>query len=262
MITDFKSIVLSRYAARLLAPFPEWVFVNDALLYFLTSRCVPHPYQDLHPGLVDRPAVQADVIDYDELHTGKRREAQYSAFWHIVPKFIAVPGAAIPLAALGSLGYVAGSLVQSPEVIGWLRILFVLPGFAANQYANDFSVVASKTALPDVTNLEVILGQAGMALDRAEQLVDFGRLAEQRGVAEARIGVGDLARVARDEDRRTEGRQRDLPDRNAEERTELVSRELLPASFAKLPQLRHPRYCATMPLPPAASGAPTTTSLT
>lgn len=36
-------------------------FVNDALLYFLTSRCVPHPYQDLHPGLVDRPDVQAAI---------------------------------------------------------------------------------------------------------------------------------------------------------------------------------------------------------
>jgi hypothetical protein len=36
-------------------------YVNDALLYFLAASCVPHPYQDLHPGLVDREAVQREI---------------------------------------------------------------------------------------------------------------------------------------------------------------------------------------------------------
>jgi len=31
------------------------------------------------------PSMQADVIDYDELYTGKRREAQYTAFWSMLP---------------------------------------------------------------------------------------------------------------------------------------------------------------------------------
>ncbi len=44
------------------------------------------------------PSMQADVIDYDELYTGKRREAQYTAFWSMLPKFVAIPSAAIPLA--------------------------------------------------------------------------------------------------------------------------------------------------------------------
>jgi hypothetical protein len=77
-------------------------------------------------------AVFADVSDYDELHTGKRREAQYSAFWHMVPKFIAVPGAAVPLAAIGSLGYVPGEAVQSTAVILGLRLLISVPSFAAH----------------------------------------------------------------------------------------------------------------------------------
>jgi GPH family glycoside/pentoside/hexuronide:cation symporter len=55
-------------------------------------------------GLFLGPAMQADVIDYDELHTGKRREAQYSAFWGMLPKFVAIPSAAIPIAILGSIG--------------------------------------------------------------------------------------------------------------------------------------------------------------
>ena len=51
-------------------------------------------------GLFLPPAIQADVIDYDELHTGKRREAQYLALWGLVPKFIVIPSASIPLALL------------------------------------------------------------------------------------------------------------------------------------------------------------------
>ena len=38
-------------------------------------------------------AMHADVIDYDELLTGKRREAQFSALWAIIPKFALIPGA-------------------------------------------------------------------------------------------------------------------------------------------------------------------------
>jgi GPH family glycoside/pentoside/hexuronide:cation symporter len=51
------------------------------------------------------PAIQADVIDYDELYTGKRREAQYGALWAIMIKFTVIPSAAVPLAIMAQLGY-------------------------------------------------------------------------------------------------------------------------------------------------------------
>jgi GPH family glycoside/pentoside/hexuronide:cation symporter len=51
------------------------------------------------------PAIQADVIDYDELHTGKRREAQYGALWSLMTKFTVIPSMSIPLAVLETLGY-------------------------------------------------------------------------------------------------------------------------------------------------------------
>jgi len=51
------------------------------------------------------PAIQADVIDYDELHTGKRREAQYGALWSLMTKFTVIPSMSIPLALLETLGY-------------------------------------------------------------------------------------------------------------------------------------------------------------
>ena len=73
--------------------------------------------------------MQADVIDYDELHTGKRREAQYSAFWGMLPKFVAIPSAAIPIAILGSIGYVPNA-VQTPQVVLAIKAIFALtPAF-------------------------------------------------------------------------------------------------------------------------------------
>ncbi|HVM96038.1 MAG TPA: MFS transporter [Candidatus Acidoferrales bacterium] len=76
-------------------------------------------------GLFLGPAMQADVIDYDELHTGKRREAQYSAFWGMLPKFVAIPSAAVPIAILGSIGYVPNA-VQSPQVVFAIKAIFAL----------------------------------------------------------------------------------------------------------------------------------------
>ena len=71
------------------------------------------------------PSIQADVIDYDEFHTGRRREAQYGALWALLPKLVAIPGAAIPLAVLGAMGYQPNA-EQSPQVVFAIRILFAL----------------------------------------------------------------------------------------------------------------------------------------
>jgi glycoside/pentoside/hexuronide:cation symporter, GPH family len=77
------------------------------------------------------PSMQAEVIDYDEFHTGRRREAQYAGFWNILPKLAAIPSAALPIALLASLGYVSNA-VQKPEVIHAIRILYSLgPAVAA-----------------------------------------------------------------------------------------------------------------------------------
>ncbi len=76
-------------------------------------------------GLFLGPSMQADVIDYDEFHTGRRREAQYGAFWSILPKFIAIPSAAIPIAILATLGYVPNA-AQPHAVLLAIRTIFAL----------------------------------------------------------------------------------------------------------------------------------------
>jgi len=70
-------------------------------------------------------AIKADVIDYDELLTGRRREAQFMSLWSLIPKFVTIPAAAIPVALLGSAGYVPNA-VQHPDVVLAIRVLIGL----------------------------------------------------------------------------------------------------------------------------------------
>ncbi len=64
-------------------------------------------------------AIQADVIDYDELLTGERREGQYIGWWSISKKLAAAIGIGVGLAALGMAGY-------TPNVEQTERVQFVL----------------------------------------------------------------------------------------------------------------------------------------
>ena len=76
-------------------------------------------------GLFLGPAMQADVIDYDELYTGKRREAQYGALWSIMSKFVVIPSMSIPLAILATVGYLP-NVPQTEEVQFTIRAIFGL----------------------------------------------------------------------------------------------------------------------------------------
>jgi GPH family glycoside/pentoside/hexuronide:cation symporter len=70
-------------------------------------------------------AIQADVIDYDELLTGERREGQYIGWWSISKKLAAAVGIGAGLAILGMAGYVPNT-TQTSEVQLALRVLYAL----------------------------------------------------------------------------------------------------------------------------------------
>lgn len=76
-------------------------------------------------GLFLGPSMQADVIDYDELYTGKRREAQYEALWSIMTKFMVIPSMSVPLAILASVGY-EPNVEQTETVQFTIRAIFGL----------------------------------------------------------------------------------------------------------------------------------------
>lgn len=70
-------------------------------------------------------AIQADVIDYDELLTGERREGQYIGLWSISKKFAAAVGIGAGLAILGMAGYTPNA-EQPEQVVMTLRVLYAL----------------------------------------------------------------------------------------------------------------------------------------
>lgn len=96
-------------------------------------------------GTLAIPAsMQADVIDYDELQTGLRREGQFIGLWYVVKKFSAALGAGLAFPILDFMGYVAGAR-QNAETIFAMRFLYaampcicnVLAMFVAVKYPID-----------------------------------------------------------------------------------------------------------------------------
>lgn len=83
--------------------FTFW-FVREGMVVIMGLLEVVRGFCAGSAGIIG-PAMLADVVDYDELRTGKRREAQYSVFLSLLPKFISIIAASMPLAILGISGY-------------------------------------------------------------------------------------------------------------------------------------------------------------
>jgi GPH family glycoside/pentoside/hexuronide:cation symporter len=79
-------------------------------------------------------SMQADVIDYDELLSGERREGQYIGVWSIAKKLAAALGVGVALTVLGAIGY-QPNVEQTPQVQLTLRVLYALVPSACNGIA-------------------------------------------------------------------------------------------------------------------------------
>jgi hypothetical protein len=74
-------------------------------------------------------SILADVIDYDQFLHGARCEASFTVFATIIPKLLAIPASALPLAAINLLGFVPPvdgvSQPQSARVRHFVAAAFV-----------------------------------------------------------------------------------------------------------------------------------------
>lgn len=75
--------------------------------------------------LVLPSSMQADVVDYDQLLTGKRREGAFVGLWCICEKMAAALGVGVSMLVLDAAGYVPNA-EQTPQALLTLRILYVL----------------------------------------------------------------------------------------------------------------------------------------
>ncbi len=76
-------------------------------------------------GLALPSAIQADVIDYDQLLTGQRREGRYIGLWSIAKKLAAALGIGIGLLLLGRTGY-RPNVEQTASTVLMLKVLYAL----------------------------------------------------------------------------------------------------------------------------------------
>jgi GPH family glycoside/pentoside/hexuronide:cation symporter len=139
VISGFLSLPVWMGMARRIGKLPVWIItatigiVSSFVLFTVgegqtTRMLVLEVIRGFAAGaiVILGPAMMADVIDYDELRTGRRREAQFGAFLNLIPKFVAILGATLPLALMGAAGYdpTMPSLTAGATLA--IRVLFAL----------------------------------------------------------------------------------------------------------------------------------------
>lgn len=77
------------------------------------------------------PSIVADIIDYDEVRTGRRREGSYFAIWAFVTKLGAAVAGFASLQILEHVGYIPG-VEQTSTVIKWMVWMYSI--FPATLY--------------------------------------------------------------------------------------------------------------------------------
>ncbi len=66
----------------------------------------------------------ADVVDYDELKTGRRREGLYFGFWKMATKLSRALGLGLTALLLSLIGFEEGAITQSEDTLTGLRWIF------------------------------------------------------------------------------------------------------------------------------------------
>ncbi|EQA35766.1 MFS/sugar transport protein [Leptospira inadai serovar Lyme str. 10] len=102
-VVSYPLFPIGSYTAPLIAAFVGGICAGSILLF---------------------DSLVADVVDYDELVTGDKKEGAYFGFWKMATKVVRALGLAFLGFILEAIGYREGAITQSPE-LGWrLTILF------------------------------------------------------------------------------------------------------------------------------------------
>jgi Na+/melibiose symporter-like transporter len=100
-------------------------------------------------GPVYAGSMIADAIDSDELVTGMRREGIYSGVFTFSMKLANALGMMLVGVGLKVVGFVPGGVVQSPDAVRLMRLVYVLPAIsslAAALYVLRYPLVRARMA--------------------------------------------------------------------------------------------------------------------
>lgn len=76
--------------------------------------------------MIVTPTILGDIVDLDQLNTGKNRTGQYAAFLTLIQKATVAVGGPLALLAIGLFGYQPGALANDETAILGLRLVFNL----------------------------------------------------------------------------------------------------------------------------------------
>ena len=191
---DLQEVLLGFYAVPQFLLIPLWIYLSKRVgkkaLYMWGMAAMVPGYggivfgADAGPVLVIAlvtiraagigissvviPSIKADIIDFDELQTGERKEGVYTAAWNFIRKASAGLAIGIGGVLLGWSGYDAEVEQQSESVRN--TILFIAGGLPAAGYALG-TLLFSRFSLGEAAHAEV-LAQLRERRAAEEQLTD------------------------------------------------------------------------------------------
>ena len=118
----YRVTVLAFAFYTLLMPLPWFVQPGpSAFLPMLIYNSVVAAFAPLL--MVSMPAMLGDIIDYDELETGKNRAGQYSSFLTLLAKGVAAIAGPLTFVIVGLYGYQPGAENDAAAITG-LRVIY------------------------------------------------------------------------------------------------------------------------------------------
>jgi glycoside/pentoside/hexuronide:cation symporter, GPH family len=100
----------------------SWVLYNPAIPWLQTIASGLMGMASAGLWMV-HSSIGADVIDYDELHTGKRREGSFTACSSYILKLGNSGGYLVSGLILGWAGFNSATAIQTPRTIFWIRAM-------------------------------------------------------------------------------------------------------------------------------------------
>lgn len=80
--------------------------------------------------MIAMPTILGDIIDYDELRTGKNRAGQYYSFLALITKTTVAVGGPLALLLIGIFGYQPGTVNNEQAIFGLRVVANILPALA------------------------------------------------------------------------------------------------------------------------------------